>query len=138
MRIKVLTLGLICLFMLGSVLSAEKKRQIKISWQEFFPDHLERVYLIMKDGTIFPYTSHYDGKVYISIGWFEEALRKYKNKNYSIKDIAVVIHNHQKNKNFGQEDYKQYGMLKRYGFDGQFLLYCHRTKEVYDIEGKSK
>ena len=131
-------IGLIFPLMLSSILSPEKKRQINISWQQFFPDHLERVYIIMKDGIIFPYTSHYAGKVYISIGWLEKALKKHKNKNYSIKDIAVVIHNHQKNKNFGQEDYEQYGMLKRYGFDGQFLMYCHRTKKVYDIEDKKK
>ena len=131
MRVKLLVLGLILLLIPLS--GTEKAGIINYSWQELFPDHLERVYLVMKDGTIFPYTSHYGGKVYVSIGWLEEALKRYKNKNYSIKDIAVVIHNHQKDKNFGQEDWRQYYMLKRYGFDGRFLLYCHRTKEVYNI-----
>ena len=132
MRTKSMILGLAYLLMLGSVLSAEKK-QINISWQELFPDQIERVYVIMKDGMTFPYTSHYGNKVYMSIGWLKKTLKGYKNKNYNIEDIAVVIHNHRMNKNFGQEDYRQYWMLKNYGFDGQFLMYCHRTKEVYSI-----
>ena len=134
MRARILALGLI--LSLSPLFSTEKASVINYSWQDLFPDHLERVYIIMKDGVIFPYTSHYGSKVYISIGWFEEALRRYKNKNYSIKDIAVVFHNHRKNKNFGHEDWRQYGMLKSFGFDGRFLMYCHRTKEVYNIEDK--
>ena len=132
---KILTLGLICLVMVSFVLSAEKKREITISWQELFPDHLERVYIIMKDGAIIQHSSQDDFMVDISIGRLKEEL---KNRDCSIKDIAVVIHNHRYKKEFSRGDYRQYWTLKDYGFDGQFLLYCHRTKEVYDIEEKEK
>ena len=137
MRMKILILGLICLLMLSPVLSAEKKEIANVDWRELFTEPIEIVYIIMKDGATFPHTSKHGAMVDMSIGRLEEELRKIKGKNYSIKEIAVVIHNHRMNKNFGQEDWRQYRMLKKYGFNGQFLLYCHRTKKVYDIE-KSK
>ena len=92
----------------------------------------------MKDGTFFKRTDHYENKVTVDIGLLEEDLKKIKGKNYSIKDIAVVIHNHLKGCRFSPEDRKQYRRLKRYGFNGFFLLYCHRTKEVYDIGDNKK
>jgi len=139
MKSKILTMGLIYLLMMGSVLFAEKERQVNISWQELFPDHLERVYVIMKDGMIFQHSSQNETMVDMSIGMLEKRLKKFKGKNYSIKEIRIVIHNHRRNKNFTREDYKQYWMLKRYGFDGKFLLYCHRTNKTYEIEeDKSK
>jgi len=122
-------LGLI-LLMLGYAFSAEKKRQINISWQEFFPDHLERVYIIMKDGTIIQHSSQHEAMIDMSIGMLEAKLRE---KGSSIKEIAIIIHNHRKEKSFSRSDYKQYWTLKNYGFDGRFLIYCHRTKEVYPI-----
>ena len=135
MRTRIRTLGLICLLMLGCALSFEKKRQIKISWQELLPDHLERVYIIMKDGTIFRHSSQDEAMVDMNIGRLKEEL---KNRDNSIKDIAVVIHNHRNKKGFSREDYKQYWAFKGYDFDGQFLLYCHRTKETYNIEEKEE
>lgn len=135
MKTKVLTLWLISLLMMGSLLSAEKERQINISWQELFPDHLERVYVIMKTGMIFPHSSQDDIMIDMSIGRLKEEL---ESRGYGIKQIAVVIHNHRMNKNFSRSDYKQYWMLKSYGFKGLFLLYCHRTNKTYDIEDKKK
>ena len=126
---KVITNNLIQIFsllMLASVFSASEKRIN--SWQELFPDHLERVYVVMKDGATFPHTSQDEAMVDMSIGRLEEELKK---KDYSIKDIMVVIHNHRMSKRFSHEDYKQYWTLKGYGFDGQFLLYCHRTNKTY-------
>jgi len=134
MRTKIFILGLACLLMLGSVLSGEKKG-INISWQQFFPDHLERVYIIMKDGMIIPHSSQHDAMIDISIGMLETRL---KERGSSIKEIAIIIHNHRKEKRFSRSDYKQYWTLKNYGFNGQFLIYCHRTKEIYDIESGEK
>jgi hypothetical protein len=122
--------------MLASIFSASEKRIN--SWQELFPDHLERVYVVMKDGATFPHTSRYEAMVDMSMGRLEEKLRRVKGKNYSIKEIAVVIHNHRMKKNFGREDWRQYYMLKNYGFNGLFLLYCHRTNKVYNIEKKDE
>jgi len=125
------------LLILGSVLSAEKK-QLFNSWQELFPDQVERIYIIMKDRTFFEHTDHYENKINVNIGLLEEDLKRIKGKNYSIKDIAVVIHNHLKGCRFSPDDRKQYRRLKRYGFNGFFLLYCHSTKGVYDIEENKK
>ena len=132
MKAKILILGIISLLVLGSVLSAEKK-QINF-WQELFPDRLERVYIIMEDGTIFKPTSQYETKVHISIGMLEKKLKRFKDKNYSIKNIAIIIHNHFRDCNFSLEDRKQYRMLKKYGFNGLFLLYCHRTNKTSSLE----
>ena len=90
------------IFCLAPLLVAEKK-SFFTSWRELFPDHLERVYVIMKDGATFPHTSHEEVMVDMSIGRLEEKLRRIKGKNYSINEIAVVIHNHRRKKNFGQE-----------------------------------
>lgn len=137
MRVKILTLGIISLLMLGSVLSAEKEKQDNF-WQGFFPDHLEVVYIIMKDGTSFSRTSHYETKVHMSIGKLEEMLKKFKDKDYDIKHIAIIIHNHFSNRDFSPEDRKQYSMLKKYGFKGLFLMYCHGTNKAYDIEDEEE
>lgn len=131
-------LAILPFLLLSSALSAEKKGIANVAWQELFTEPIETVYIIMKDGATFPCSSGQRAMVDMSIGKLEKKLRKIKGKNYSIKEIAVVIHNHRMKKNFGQEDWKQYHMLKRYGFNGRFLLYCHRTKEVYDIEQKKE
>ena len=92
----------------------------------------------MKDGMIFNHNSQHDGKIYMKIGMLEKRLKKFKGKNYSIKEIKVVIHNHRRKNYFTPADYRQYRMLKKYGFKGLFLIYCHRTNKTYDIEGKKK
>lgn len=137
MRTRIVILGLIYLLLLGSVFPAEKKKQFN-SWQELFPDQIERIYIIMKDRTFFEHTDYYENKINVNIGLLEEDLKKIKGKNYSIKDIAVVIHNHLKGYKFSPEDRKQYRRLKRYSFNGFFLLYCHSSNKVYDIEDEKK
>lgn len=138
MRAKALTLSLIYLLLLGPAFSAEKKEISNVNWRELFTEPFEIAYVIMRDGATFPNTSENDVMVDMSIGKLEEKLQRVKGKNYSIKEIAIVIHNHRMKKNFSQEDWRQYYMLKKYGFTGRFLLYCHRTKEVYNIEDKKK
>ena len=130
-----MTLGLICPLMLGFIFSMEEKRQINF-WQKLFTEPIETVYIIMKDGMPFKHTNHYEDKVYMSIGMLEKTLKKFKNKNYSIKDIAIIIHNHLKNYKFSPEDRKQYRILKKYGFNGLFLLYSHVTNKTYCLEEK--
>ncbi|MBA7684826.1 hypothetical protein ES703_93239 [subsurface metagenome] len=137
MKTKILILALIYLLLLGSVFSAEKKEIANIDWRELFTEPSEIVYVIMKDGATFPCTSKHEVMVDMSIGRLEEKLRKVKGKNYSIKEIAIIIHNHRKKKSFSRSDYKQYWTLKSYGFDGRFLLYCHMTNKTYNIEDKT-
>jgi len=137
MKTKVLSLWLISLVMMSFVLSAEKKREINL-WQKFFPDNLERLYIIMKDEMVFNHNSQHDGKIYINIGMLEKRLKKFKGKDYSIKEIKIVIHNHRRKNYFTLADYRQYRMLKKYGFKGLFLIYCHRTNKTYDIEDEKK
>ena len=132
MKTKILALGL--LFILAPLFAAGNIN----SWQSLFTEPFEKVYVVMKDGATFPCTSKHEAMVDMSIGRLEEELRKIKGKNYSIKEIAIVIHNHRVKKNFGQEDRRQYHMLKSYGFNGLFLLYCHRSDKTYNIEDKKK
>ena len=129
MRAKGFVLGLI--FFLMPLSGIEKAGVINYSWQDLFPDQLERVYIIMKDGAIIQHSSQHETMIDISIGMLETRL---KERESSIKEIAIIIHNHYKEKSFSRSDYKQYWTLKSYGFDGLFLMYCHRTNKTYDIE----
>lgn len=135
MRAKILTLGLICLLMLGSVSSAKKKDDIN-PWQKFFTEPCEIVYFIMKDGQPFRVSSGGVKSIYVPI---EELEKRFKNEKeaYEIGDIAIVIHNHRIKPRFLEADWKFCRDLKRRGFNGQFLMYCHRTNKVYDIEDKN-
>jgi len=107
-------------------------------WQKLFTEPCEIVYIIMKDGKIFKYENQDEIRVQMNIGKLEERLGKVKGKNYSIKKIKIVIHNHQRKNYFTRPDYRQYRMLKKYGFNGFFLMYCHRMNKTYDIEDKKK
>lgn len=135
MRTKVLTLGLICLLMLGSVLFAEKKQIIV--WKELFTEPCEIVYFIMKDGQPFRVSSGGVKSIHVPIEELKKRLKDEK-EAYEIKDIAIVIHNHRTKPRFLEADWKFYRDLKKRGFNGQFLMYCHRTNKVYDIENNSK
>jgi len=121
----------------NSLLYTEERRQINISWQELFPDHLERVCVFVEGTTVFRFTSQYEKMVHLNVGSIEEELKKY---GYKIEDIDIVIHNHFTKCEFSDSDETQYRMLKKRGFNGLFLLYCYRTGETYDIEkrGESK
>jgi len=133
MKKRILILGLMYLLILGSVLSAEERDPINDYWQKLFPPPVEKVCIIMKDYMIFPHTSHYEDVIYMEIGRLEKALKK---KGYKMGDIAVVIHNHLDDSRFSNLDYKQYRRLKRYGFNGLFLLYSNLTDKTYNLNAK--
>ena len=107
------------------------------SWQKLFIEPCEIIYFIMKDGQPFRVSSGGIKGIHVPI---EELKKRLKNEKeaYEIKDIAVVIHNHRTKPRFLEADWKFYRDLKRRGFKGRFLLYCHRTNKVYDIEDKKK
>lgn len=135
MRTRIRTLGLICLLMMGCTLSMGKK-EVK-SWQELFTEPFERVLIILKDkdnpddGIILRFTDHLTDKVFLNVENVEEELNKH---GYKIENIEVVIHNHFIRCRFSLKDESLYRRLKSSGFNGRFLLYCHRTGEVYNIE----
>ena len=135
MKTKIFILALIYSLMLGSVLATEKEDILNHNWQSFFTEPIEIVYIIMKDGRRFWRTSHDEVKISMDTGRLEKALKK---RDYEIKDIAVVIHNHLKDCRFSSDDYQRYRRLKKYGFNGYFLVYCHTSNKVYDIEDKAK
>jgi len=129
MRARILTSGLIFLLVVSSVLSVEKRGKIK-SWHEFFPDPIERIYIVMKNKMTFKYTNHEERLIYLGAGILEDILKK---KAYKIKDIVIIIHNHRIEQKFSEADWRFYGDLKKRDFNGYFLIYCHRTKKVYPI-----
>lgn len=130
-------LGLIYLLILSSVFAIEKKDSINDYWPNLFTEPCEKIIIFMKDEMIFEYAIQSEVKVNMSIGILEKKLRKFKGKNYSIKEIKLVIHNHRRKNYFSRSDYKQYRMLKKYRFNGRFLMYCHRTNKTYDIKDKA-
>jgi len=119
------------------VLPTEKEAEVN-PWQKFFTEPFETIYFIMKDGAPFRYSNKNKKGIYMNIEVLQERLKKVKGKDYSIKDIAVFIHNYYTRCKFSLEDRKFYRKFKRYGFNGLFLLYCHRTNKTYDIEDNKK
>ena len=91
----------------------------------------------MKDGTPFKYSDQYENVIYMSIDYLEKSL-KTPEKTYQIKDIAIIIHNHFLINKFSDTDWNLYRSLKKRGFDGLFLMYCHRTNKTYCLEDKKK
>jgi len=133
MRAKIFAMSLIFLLIFSSILYT-KEKYIK-SWQDYFPDPIERIYIIMKDDVIFRQTNYEERLVWIGAGILENSLKK---KAYKIKDISTIIHNHRFERKFSPADWKFYGDLKKRGFEGLFLIYCHMTNKVYNIEGKNR
>jgi len=103
-------------------------------WASKFKDLIETVYIVMKDGKAFAISSQEGGKVNLDIGRLDEQLRKMKGKNYSIKEIDTVTHNHLKVPKFSPSDSKQYRRFKDFGFTGKFLMYSHLRKQVYEYK----
>jgi len=134
MKTKILTLALIYLLLLGPILPAEKKGDFN-RWQSLFTEPIETLYIIMEDRVAFKYSNQDEVEVRMTLGTLEKRLRT-PERNYKIKDIAVIIHNHLKGCTFSPTDRKLYWRLKskKYGFRGLFLLYSHTTNKTYDIE----
>lgn len=133
MRAKILVLSLILLLIPLS--GTEKADVLNYGWEELFTEPCEIVYFIMKDGQPFRISSRSVKSIHVPI---EELKKRLKNEKeaYEIKDIAIVIHNHQNSRKFSPGDWQFYRDLKRRGFDGQFLMYCHMTNKTYNIEDK--
>ena len=114
--------------------------QVRIDkfWGEQFKDLVEIVYIVMKDGQAFPIGSQDGARINLNIGRLDEQLRKIKGKNYSVKEIDTVIHNHFRSPRFSSSDKKQYMRLKKFGFIGKFLMYNHMREQVYEYKQEKK
>ena len=117
---------------LALLLPAEEKKSAN-PWQKFFTEPCEIVYFIMKDRQPFRVSSGRVKSIYVPIEELEERLKN-EEEGYEIKDIAIVIHNHRTKKRFLSADWKFYRDLKKRGFNGRFLIYCHMTNKTYNIE----
>lgn len=115
----------------------EKERERKY-WGGQFKDLVERVYIVMKDGASFNISSQEGKKVSLNVGVLDEYLRKIKGKEYSVKEIDTIIHNHLTRPKFTSSDKKQYRRFKDFGFTGKFLMYSHLREQVYEYEPKKK
>jgi len=131
MRVKIFVMGLISLLMVSCVLPLKKEAHINKYWQELFPDPTEKVCIIMKDKGIFRFTSYNEQRVYMSVKRVEKKLKKH---DFKISDIEIIIHNHFYNCKFSESDKKQYRVFKRYGFNGLYLLYCHKSNKIYPLK----
>jgi len=135
MRTRIVILGLILLLM--PLFGTEKEDIINHNWHELFTEPCEIVYFIMKDSTPFRCSSGREKSIHVPIDELEKRLKNEK-EAYEIKDITIIIHNHRTKRKFLEADWKFYRDIKRRGFNGRFLLYCHRTNKTYDIEGKAR
>jgi len=115
----------------------EKERERKF-WGGQFKDLVEGVYIVMKDGVVFPINSQDEKRVNLDVGMLDEHLRGIKGKEYSVKDIDIIIHNHFRSPSFTLSDKKQYMRLKKFGFTGKFLMYNHMREQVYEYKPKEK
>lgn len=103
-------------------------------WGGQFKDLVETVYIVMKDGDNFKISSQEGRKVNLDVGRLDEYLKGIKGKEYSVKDIDIVIHNHLKRPKFSPSDKKQYRRFKDFGFTGKFLMYSHLRKRTYEYK----
>ena len=124
---------LLLLFGLGSLL-AEKKDDFN-PWQSLFTEPFETLYIIMEDWVAFKSSNQNENEVCMTLGKLEKQMRT-PERDYKIRDIMVIIHNHLTDCKFSPRDRKFYWRLKKYGFRGRFLLYSHTTNKTYDIEDK--
>ena len=132
MRAKIFVLGLILL--LTPLSGTEKADVLNHDWQSLFTEPCETIYIIMKDNKIFKDSTQNVGGVLVNAEGIKEALGN--TRKYSMEDIAIVIHNHRFRRKFSSSDWQFYRDLKKRGFNGHFLMYCHISKKVYNIEDK--
>jgi len=115
MRTKILTLGLACLLMLGSVLPVFGN-----FWDTAFRGiGYEKMFLRMDNGKMLEYTTY--NKITINRTDFFTFL---KNKDFTVSQIKVCIHNHPYSTEFSEGDKKFYRQIVEAGFKGKFLVYC--------------
>ena len=117
---------------------SDEEKKLDKYWGGQFKDLVESVHIVMKDGSTFKISSQEGRKVNLDVGMFDKYLRKIKGKEYSVKDIDTVIHNHLKRPKFSPSDKKQYRRFKDFGFTGKFLMYSHLREQAYEYKPKEK
>jgi len=111
------------------------------SWGDYFREPIETVYIQMNDNVTFKHTSHDEGTIDLSTQALQSWLKRFnkaRKKDYGIGDIKLVIHNHRKNSDFSDRDYKTHRDLKQHGFNGHFMIYSHIAEKAYFINDKEK
>jgi len=102
-------------------------------FSKLFTEPIEILYIIMKDGTPFRYTSFDENRIWLNVEEMERGLRT-PDRKYSISDIAIIIHNHLIEDKASDDDRRQLKDLKKHGFKGLFLIYCKRTNKTYLVQ----
>ena len=118
------------LLMLSSVLPVMAN-----SWDKIFRGlGYELMCLEMDDGKILKFTTYHKNKIDRT-----DFFHFIRDEGYRVSQIKVCIHNHpvrHGQDEFSRNDRKFYQQLCRYGFEGDFLLYC--GGKIYNIKEKSK
>ena len=107
-------------------------------WKGKFTDAVETIYVVMKDGQEFFVSGEHENKVRLSAEMIEKKLKQVEGKNYGMKDIDTIIHNHFRSPRFSSGDKKRYRRLKRFGFTGKFLMYSHLREQIYEYKPKER
>ena len=95
-----------------------------------FKEPIEVMYFLMSDMRLFKVTSNHENKVSFVL---PTLVKEFKQNEYDISDVIVIIHNHQKRAYFSNEDIIIYRLFRGEGFDGKFYLYVYRTKSIYEL-----
>ncbi len=96
-----------------------------------FTAPIEIVYCLMSDGVLHQFTNN--SPLYVNInGWILYDYMRSIDKD--IKNCVVVIHNHVFVGYFSTGDKAVLRSLKRYGFQGRFLLYIVMFDKYYELK----
>lgn len=98
-----------------------------------FTEPVEICYIIFYDGYFLRFTTYHEDRIDMSYDTFERVLKK---KERKVKDIAIVIHNHQpgETQQFTDGDLYFLRRMRGDGFKGSFCLWyigkikCRRCK----------
>ena len=99
-------------------------------FEDRFTEPIEVMYFLMDDMRLFKITSNYENTIVLKI-W--ELKRDFKQKDYEIPNVIVIIHNHNQQAYFSDTDINAYRLFKGEGFEGKFYIYVYRNKTIYEL-----
>lgn len=103
------------------------------AWNEVFNEPIEICYMTMFDGVQFLVTTQNAEKVQQT---YSEIKLGLKYEEYSIKDIAIVIHSHFAQPYFSLSDKQTYRYFLADGFTGSFLLFVTGSQRLFELKVK--
>lgn len=89
-------------------------------FKEFFREPFESAVFIFKDGTFYVFSTHHEIGIFYPVAYI---LDYFKKNGKDMKDVAIIVHNHQEPTPFSPGNNTVYHYLKNRGFNGLFIIY---------------